>query len=141
DHGVDLGVQGVEQLAVVGKAPGLGKLRKGFGGALLVHVAQGDDVLAGHFLEVLEALAAAADDGQVELVLWRVGEGGRPAQPQGPSPGRANACQSLPAIEQVVHARFSSRDSAVRRVRRLPALAASSARSRRPSTKNARRVY
>src|SRR5262249_8774910 len=73
DHdGVELpGV--VDQLAEVVVGAGLRELLGGLAEAGLVHVAEGDDVLAGDLLGVGRAAAAGADDGDVQLLVRRAG--------------------------------------------------------------------
>ena len=41
----------------------------GAGGPVLIDVAQGDDVLLGHVTQVARALAASADDGDVQAIV------------------------------------------------------------------------
>ena len=71
DHGVDVLL--VEALAPIHVLLGPGKLRRGEGQVLLVHVAEGDDVLVGQAVEVGFAAAPGADEGDVELVAGCVG--------------------------------------------------------------------
>ena len=68
----------------------------------LIHIAQGDDVLALHLAEVVRALAADADAGKVELLVG----GGRAAQAQHAAGhhhegggGKGGAAQELAAGE------------------------------------------
>ena len=94
DHRVDLPVHRVEQLAVVAEPLGLGELLEGLGSALVVHVAEGHDVLGRDLLEVLGPLATAADDRQVQPVVrdcslereMRIASRPRPASPAAPRP-------------------------------------------------------
>jgi hypothetical protein len=60
----------VEQLAIVAKLPGLWEVLECFAGPLLVHVARCNDVLTADLLQVLVPLAAAADDGEVQTLVW-----------------------------------------------------------------------
>jgi hypothetical protein len=48
------------------------------GGVFPVHIAQRDDILAGHFLEIAPALSAHADAGDIEFLAGRLVP--RPAQ-------------------------------------------------------------
>src|SRR5262249_56097993 len=59
----------------------------------------------GGVAKVCEPLAAAADDGQVELLLGGTGPrgDGRSGQPEGPGPHRAEAPQRLAAIQRLRH--------------------------------------
>ena len=101
DDGVDL-LHLVEHLAVVGELLRLGILLEDAGGVALIHIAQRHDVLALHLAEVVGALAADADAGEVELLVG----GGRPAQAQHAaghhhegSGGKRGAAQELAASD------------------------------------------
>ncbi len=90
DDGVDVALL-LQHLAEVGVALGVGEVLVGAGRALVVDVAQGDDVLgAGDGPQVAAALAAGADDGDVEPVV-----GPRPPLGRGRAAGRveAHACR------------------------------------------------
>ena len=84
DHDrVDLLLQLVQHPAEVGVLLGPGELLVGLAGPLVVHVAQGHEVLAGQPLQVVPAAAADPDAGQVQFFVRRTGgvDGGSGAQP------------------------------------------------------------
>src|SRR5262249_11652283 len=89
DDGVELAVlERVVELAEVAKRLRLRVLRGRLAQVHLVHVAQGDDVLAAELAEVVGTALAAGDDGDVELLIGRAGaaEGGA-AEGDGPGGG------------------------------------------------------
>ena len=75
------------------------------GGMVLIHIAQGDDVLALHLAKVVGPLPPDADANQIQLLI----RGGCPAQAQHPprhnhetSRGKCGATQKLAASERNV---------------------------------------
>ncbi len=110
DDRVDLLVQRIEHLAVIVEALRLGVVLERVSRALLVDVAKRDDVLAGHLVEVLGPLPAAADDGEVQLIVWACWPGGHGghARRADSNPRCAEGVQHLSAIPVVSHERGSS---------------------------------
>src|SRR5204863_1353618 len=90
DHGVELAVlEGVVHLAEITELLCLWGRLGGLEQVPLVHVAQGDDVLALELPEVVRAAPAGADEREVELVVGRArADEGRAAEGCGPGRGR-----------------------------------------------------
>src|SRR5262249_46926932 len=89
----------VVELAEVAKLPSMRGLLGGLEQVGLGDIAQGDDVLAQHRLQVRRSTAAAANDGQVELGARFPGrqEGGRSGKRR---PGQGGALKEPAAVEQ-----------------------------------------
>lgn len=77
DHGVNVPL--VKQPTEIGVRLRGGKFLLGRSQVMLIHVAQGNDVLAGHGGEIVVPLVRHADDAEVELLV------GRQAPPGGPA--------------------------------------------------------
>ena len=77
DHGVDLRVHRVEHPAVIAESLCPGEASEGVCCALVIHVAERDDVFVGQLVEVRSALTAATDDGQIQPFVraWLLGQG------------------------------------------------------------------
>ena len=75
-HGVDLAVQLVEHLAEIDIPLSVRELPVRIFRPALVHVAQRHEVLAGQLAGVRLALTAGPDDGDVQLLVGRVGPDG-----------------------------------------------------------------
>jgi hypothetical protein len=69
DYGVNLLVEFTEHSAKISIPLGTGKLLQRPGRATLVDIAQRNDVLAAHTLEVGRAASARSNDGNVQFVV------------------------------------------------------------------------
>jgi len=120
DHGIDLGVHFVQQLAEVLVPLGLREAVEHPAAALVVDVAQGHDVLVGHPVHVVAAAAADADAGDVQLFVRRSGLGtGDQAVRRPDTGGYRGRSQHVTAGDQSRHGRFSLGESGGTRGQRL----------------------
>ena len=88
-HGVDLAGFLVDHLAIVGIGAGARKPRRGPVQVVLVHVAQGDDVLALDAVDVRRGPIGRADAGDVQLLVGGLGLRRRQLTPHAPG----NRCE------------------------------------------------
>jgi hypothetical protein len=115
DHRVDLPAHVIKHLAVVAEALSFGMFLEGFGGTVLIHVAEGGDVLPRHLAKVFESLASASDNGQIQFGIGGAlnREGAKPIQSESSGPHRSHAGQHLTAIQSLRHRTHSYREEVI----------------------------
>jgi hypothetical protein len=101
DHGLDVLL--VEHLAEVMVLLCLGKRFGGVGQVAVVHVAQGDDVLAGALHHVAPAAPAHAHRGDVQLLVGRVARLGAAAGHPKADAGQRSTLDEIATIGPPVH--------------------------------------
>jgi len=104
NHGIELFVELVEHLPIVGELGCFRMPLERLGGPPLVNVAQGDKILAGGLAHMAAALAAATNHGNVQFLTGRLAFGGH--DPAGnPIAGRGNRG----GLEKLAASRTSTR--------------------------------
>src|SRR5260221_10423083 len=101
DHGIDF-LHLFQHFPIIGELPGFGIFREDAAGVMFVHIAERDNVFAFHLGQIVSALAAKADAGDIQSAAGRSGtaqaEHGA-GKDHKTSRGKSGAAQELTASE------------------------------------------